>query len=112
MDNSSCLSLVSPFTVVVSKPRQGLNSEEVTASMNEEFVVPRDGCGNSSSHDSSIQPNVFADVNIISGCATSEQLTLSSSSNVARDSVLGDMLVPSEPHIGADHEKVGPEVLA
>ncbi|KAK8563912.1 hypothetical protein V6N12_036047 [Hibiscus sabdariffa] len=111
MDNSSCLPLVSPFAVVVSENRQRLSSEGVTASVNEESVVPTDGCGNSSSHDSSIQPNVAADVNITLGHATSEQLTLSSSSNVAQDSMLGDMLVPSEPHIGATHGEAGPEVL-
>ncbi|KAK8564721.1 hypothetical protein V6N12_058304 [Hibiscus sabdariffa] len=98
--------------VVVSENRQGLSSQGVTASVNEESVVPTDGCGNSSSHDFSIQPNVAADVNITSGHAASEQLTLSSSSNVDQDFVLGDMLIPSEPHIGETHGEAGTEVLA
>ncbi|KAK8972378.1 hypothetical protein V6N11_034270 [Hibiscus sabdariffa] len=87
MDNSSCLPLVSPSAVVVSGNRQGLISEGVTASVNEESVVPTDGCGNSSSHDFSIQPNVAVDVNITSGHA-------------------------AKPHIGETHREAGTEVLA
>ncbi|KAL4304029.1 hypothetical protein GQ457_10G018070 [Hibiscus cannabinus] len=87
MDNSSYLPLVSPPVVDVSRNRQVLSPVGVPAFVHEDSVVPTGGCGNASSHDSSVQPNVAVDVSVMSGHA-------------------------SEPLIDATHEGVGSPVLA
>ncbi|KAL4369170.1 hypothetical protein GQ457_05G032650 [Hibiscus cannabinus] len=87
MDNSSYLPLVSPPVVDVSRNRQVLSPVGVPAFVHEDSVVPTGGCGNASSHDSSVQPNVAVDVSVMSGHA-------------------------SEPLIDATHGGVGSPVLA
>ncbi|KAL4295390.1 hypothetical protein GQ457_12G003300 [Hibiscus cannabinus] len=75
--------LVSPG----SSTHQVLSPVGVPAFVHEDSVVPTGGCGNASSHDSSVQPNVAVDVSVMSGHA-------------------------SEPLIDATHGGVGSPVLA
>ncbi|KAK8983973.1 hypothetical protein V6N11_009752 [Hibiscus sabdariffa] len=89
--------------LVVSRNRQVLSPVGVPTFVHEDSVVPIGGCGNaSSSHDSSIQPNVTVDVNVVSGRA-SEPLIDATHGGVS-SAVLAEF--DTEVHV-TGHDEVG-----